>query len=109
MVASDDKDEARSEYEEIRTSDASIPPIDFNILVLSLSTSALMQMGEGPQGDSGEPDSDEPDLDLARQTIDLLGVLEEKTRGNLTGEEERLLHQVLNDLRMRFVRKQATA
>lgn len=104
MAANDDKDEARAEYEETRSSDASIPPIDFNILVLSLSTSALMQMGEGPENDRGEPD-----LDLARQTIDLLGVLEEKTRGNLTGEEERLLHQVLNDLRMRFVRKQASS
>ena len=44
-------------------------------------------------------------LPLARHTIDMLCMLEEKTRGNLTGEEERLLHQVLFDLRMRFARK----
>lgn len=100
MAASDDEDEARQEYEDAR--DVAIPPIDFNILVLSLSTSALMQMGEGPDHDDVEPD-----LALARQTIDLLGVLEVKTRGNLTGAEERLLHQVLTDLRMRFVRKQS--
>ena len=40
---------------------------------------------------------------LARQTIDLLGVLQEKTKGNLDGDEERLLDQVLYDLRLRFV------
>jgi hypothetical protein len=45
------------------------------------------------------------DLGLARQTIDMLAVLEVKTRGNLSGEEERLLHDVLFDLRMRFARK----
>jgi hypothetical protein len=44
-------------------------------------------------------------LPLAKQTIDLLGLLEEKTRGNLTGEEERLMTQILFDLRMRFVEK----
>jgi hypothetical protein len=43
---------------------------------------------------------------MARQTIDLLGLLEEKTKGNLTGAEERLLTQVLFDLRMRFVEAQ---
>jgi len=42
---------------------------------------------------------------MARHTIDMLGILEEKTRGNLTGEEERLLHQVLMDLRLRFTTK----
>ena len=44
-------------------------------------------------------------LAMARHTIDMLCMLEEKTRGNLSGEEERLLHQVLFDLRMRFTRK----
>lgn len=100
MTASDEQDDARADYVKARDADAAIPPIDFNILILSLSTSALMQLGEGP-----DHESTEPDLNLARQTIDLLGVLEEKTRGNLTGEEERLLQQILTDLRVRFVRK----
>lgn len=100
MTARDDEDEARTDYENARDPSVAIPPIDFNILVLSLSTSALMQMGETPDHEQAEPD-----LALARQTIDLLGVLEDKTRGNLTGEEERLLQQVLTDLRVRFVRK----
>lgn len=76
------------------------PPIDFNTFVLSLSTSALMSMGEVDDPATGES---HVNLPLARQTIDLVALLEEKTQGNLTGEEERLLSQVLYDLRMRFV------
>ncbi len=104
MAANDHEDDARTEYEDARDANAAMPPIDFNILVLSLSTSALMQMGEAT-----DQEPMEPDLALARQTIDLLGVLEEKTRGNLSGAEERLLQQVLNDLRVRFVRKHRNA
>lgn len=78
-----------------------IAPLDFNILVLSFNTSALIQLGEG---EGAERDGG-ADLAMARQTIDMLGILEQKTRGNLTGDEERLLHQVLFDLRMRFARK----
>lgn len=73
-------------------------PMDFNLFILSLNASALMHLGE-PIG----PDpSGEVNLPMARQTIDMIALLEQKTRGNLTGEEERLLHQVLFDLRMRF-------
>jgi len=100
MTTGDEQDEARADYANARDRDVTIAPIDFNILILSLSTSALMQMGEGPDDEPAEAD-----LNLARQTIDLLGVLEEKTRGNLTGEEERLLQQILTDLRVRYVRK----
>lgn len=78
-------------------------PVDFNLFVLSLNTSALMHLGEASDSE-GKVQSN---LVLARHTIDMLGVLEEKTRGNLTGDEERLLHQVLFDLRMRFTRKAA--
>jgi hypothetical protein len=78
------------------------PPIDFTMFILSMSTSALMHLGETLPGVPGAP---EVNLPLARQTIDILGVLEEKTRGNLTGEEERLMTQILFDLRMRFLEK----
>ncbi len=82
--------------------DDGVPPIDFTTFVLSLSTSALTHLGEVPA-----PGSDTPhvELALARQTIDLLALLEEKTQGNLTGEEERLLAQVLTDLKLRYVTK----
>ena len=73
-----------------------LPPIDFSTFVVSLRVSAMAHM-------SGERDGADTDLPLARQEIDLLGILEEKTRGNLTGEEELLLSQVLFDLRTRYV------
>jgi hypothetical protein len=77
-----------------------LPGIDFATFVLSLSHGALVHLGDAP-GLNGV--LAESDLELARQTIDLLGVLEEKTRGNLTGDEERILSAALYDLRLRFV------
>jgi hypothetical protein len=79
-----------------------LPTIDFATFVLSLSHSALMHLGEAPDPDTNEVVAN---LALAKQNIDLLGLLEEKTKGNLTGDEERLLAQVLFDLRMRFVER----
>lgn len=77
-----------------------LPAIDFSTFILSLSHSALVHMGEAPLPSGETP---ERDLELAKQTVDLLGLLQEKTKNNLTGDEERLLGQVLFDLRMRFV------
>lgn len=78
----------------------SLPAIDFATFVLSLSHSALVHLGDAPDPSGGVPPRD---VAMAKQTIDLLAVLQEKTTGNLTGEEERLLDQVLYDLRMRYV------
>jgi len=82
-----------------------MPEIDFATFILSLSHSALVNLGEAP-----DPDTQQiaVSLPIAKQNIDLLGLLEEKTKGNLTGDEERLLAQVLFDLRMRFVEKSKT-
>jgi len=76
-----------------------LPRVDFATFILSLSHSALMHLGDAP---NPETNAVERSLPLARQTIDLLELLEEKTRGNLTGDEERLFHQVLDDLRERY-------
>jgi len=78
--------------------DSAAPSIDFNTFVLSLSTSALMCLGK-------LPDAEDATVNLAhaKQSIDCIALLEEKTRGNLTGEEERLISEVLYDLRLRFV------
>ena len=76
-----------------------LAPMDFNVLVLSLRTSAMMHLGKGQDEQGQAPPID---LALARQSIDLLAMLEKKTAGNLTGDEERLLSQVLFDLRMEF-------
>ncbi|MGH7439693.1 MAG: DUF1844 domain-containing protein [Polyangiaceae bacterium] len=80
--------------------DEALPQVDFATFVLSLSHSALMHLGEAPDPETG---SVQKNLPLARQTIDLIAMLEEKTRGNLVGDEERLIGQILFDLRLRFV------
>lgn len=77
-----------------------LPQIDFPTFVLSLSHSALMHLGEAPHPEDGRV---ERNLPLAKQNIDLLGLLEEKTKGNLSGDEESLLSQVLFDVRMRYM------
>ncbi len=77
-----------------------LPAIDFATFVLSMTHSALIHLGDAPNPATG---ATEVDLGMARQTIDILGLLQEKCKGNLTGEEERVLNQSLYDLRMRFV------
>src|SRR5476649_1167476 len=75
--------------------------IDFGTFLLSLGSSALIHLGEAPDPTSGEK---QPiDLILAQQSIDLLAILQEKTRGNLTNDEARFLDTLLYDLRMKFV------
>jgi hypothetical protein len=78
-----------------------LPHLSFSTFVFSLNSSALIHLGDYPDPVSGQV---EPDLDLAKQTVDLLGLLKEKTRGNLTKEEEQLLDAILFDLRMRYVK-----
>jgi hypothetical protein len=77
-----------------------LPKIDFSTFLLSLATSALFHMGmtEGPGGAKGDVN-----LPLARQTIDTLELLEEKTQGNLSDDEAKLLEGILYELRMAFV------
>jgi hypothetical protein len=79
-----------------------LPQVDFSTFILSLSHSVLVHLGEAPHPENGAVLASLP---LAKQTIDLLGLIEDKTRGNLTGEEERLLGQILYDLRMRYVER----
>ncbi len=77
-----------------------LPEVDFTTFVLSLAHSVRVHLGDAPNpGDS----TTSVELPLARQTIDLLALLQDKTRGNLSGEEERILESALFDVRMRFV------
>lgn len=77
--------------------------IDFSTFVLSLGTSALYQLGEIGDFESGAEGPVTPNLPAARQTIDTLEMLTEKTRGNLTDTEAKLLESILYELHMRFV------
>jgi len=78
-----------------------VPEVTFSAFVYSLSTSALVHLGEIPEPITEKMDKNLP---LAKQTIDILGILQEKTKGNLTQEEENLLNSFLYDLRMRYVK-----
>ena len=76
--------------------------ITLSTFVMSLSTQALMCLGEIP---NPLTDKMETDLDAVREFIDILSMLQEKTRGNVDAAEARLFEKVLYDLRMRFVEK----
>ena len=78
-----------------------LPKPDFASLAISLGHSVLFHLGLVADPQTGR--KGERDLPLARQTIDLVEMLEEKTRGNLTPDEARLLEDLLYDLRARFV------
>lgn len=78
-----------------------IPPADFFFLIESILMQAQVQLGLIDLGD--EDDQSEPNLPLARHSIDLLAMLEEKTKGNLTIEEQRFLENGLTELRFRYV------
>ncbi len=78
------------------------PEITFSSLIFSLSSTAFMHLGAIPDPNTGKT---EKDLVLAKQTIDLLGVLREKTRNNLDSEEENLFDHLLYDLRMAYIKE----
>jgi hypothetical protein len=78
-----------------------LPEIDFTNFTLSLSTSALIQLGEIQDPFTQKSAKNLP---LAKQTIDLIGMLKEKTKGNLSPEEEKVIEYVLYDLRIRYVK-----
>ena len=75
--------------------------LSFTAFVLSLASTAAIHFGDLPDPMSGEQAP--LNLDGAAQMIEILGLLEEKTRGNLTAEEREVLEQVLYELRLRFV------
>jgi len=75
-----------------------LPAASFEFLVLSLKVQAEIHLGVIPA-----PDGAEADIHIARHTIDLLKVLQDKTKGNLSLEEQRLLDNTLTELRFRFI------
>ncbi|HSF57624.1 MAG TPA: DUF1844 domain-containing protein [Candidatus Binatia bacterium] len=97
-IADQSKDsEPRNKTE---SSQEPLPEINFSTFVISLSTQALMHLGEIANPLSGKSEVDVP---VAKQMIDILGMLQEKTRGNLDDGEARLMEDLLFDLRMKYV------
>jgi hypothetical protein len=78
-----------------------LPPPDFITLVVSMGASALMYLGDTPDADSEKHGKN---LKLIRHTIDMIEMLEEKTKGNLTSAESKVVKDLLSDLKMRYVR-----
>lgn len=74
--------------------------LDFSTLVLSFATSAMIHMGLSPDPTTKKT---EKHLPIAKQNIDVLEILEAKTRGNLTKDEQALIQNVLSELRLRFI------
>jgi hypothetical protein len=90
--------------EEKREQDAQripLPEVNFNSLIFSLSSSALLNMGDIAEPQTGET---KKDLPMAKYSIDIISMLQEKTKGNLTEEEHKFLDNILADLRLRYVK-----
>ncbi len=83
------------------------PALTFTGFVFSLMHTAAVQLGDAADPGSGKPEA--PNLEAAKQMIDILGLLEEKTRGNLSADERQLLEQGLYELRLRYVEVQGGA
>lgn len=79
-----------------------MPHVSFSTFILSLASSGLVQLGEVPNPETGKV---EPDLVMARHTIDILSMLQHKTRECLDPDESRLMEGILYDLRMKYVLK----
>ncbi|HRK01422.1 MAG TPA: DUF1844 domain-containing protein [Oligoflexia bacterium] len=77
--------------------------LDFTTFVLSISSAVFMGLGLTPRPDSKEK---KVDLELARHNIDLLELIKEKTKGNLSSDEQKLIDNLLYETRMRFVEAQ---
>jgi hypothetical protein len=78
-----------------------LPEVNFSSLILSLSSSSLLHLGEVPDPQTGEK---KKDLALAKHSIDIIAMLKEKTQGNLTDDEQKFIESVLTDLRWRYVK-----
>ncbi len=95
------KEETRTEAPKKGAKTPPLPEINFNSLVFSLSSSALLNFGEIADPQTGQK---RKDLPLAKHAIDTIAMLKGKTKGNLTEEEEKILESVLTDLRWRYVK-----
>jgi hypothetical protein len=85
-----------------RRGEADYPPVTFSDFIVSLSTSVIYHFGDIPDPISKKA---EKNLEAAKQTIDILALLEQKTKGNLDENEKKLMDAILFELRMRYVKE----
>jgi hypothetical protein len=86
----------------VSSRDEGAPGIDFSSFIVSMATRAMMLIGEIPDSQSGRTSEN---FEAAKQMIDILGIIQEKTQGNLTDDEAKLLEEILSNLRLAFVGK----
>lgn len=99
--ATTEKSESAAAQEQEQT-DYQLPEINFPTFIFSLNHSVLVHLGVMEDPSTGKKVKNLP---LAKQTIDILGMLEEKTQGNLTEDEEKMLKNILYDLRMIYIKE----
>jgi hypothetical protein len=95
-------DPRQDEKAQEASTEQAFPELNFSTFVFSLGTSAMYHFGDFPDPMTKKA---ERNLEAAKQTIDILAILKEKTKGNLSDDEERLLESLLYELRMRYVRE----
>jgi hypothetical protein len=94
----------KEKRQEQKTAEAERPPLpegDFNSLIFSLSSSAFFNLGEIADPQTGQK---QKDLPLAKHSIDIIAMLQEKTKGNLSEDEEKFIDNILAELRIRYVK-----
>ncbi len=94
--------ESKRDPKQRETKQKEIPQTDFAYFLSSLSMQAMIALGDLPHPATGQLHMD---LEQARYLVDTLGILQEKTQGNLTSDESRVLEELLYELRMRYVAK----
>lgn len=103
--AAEERSTERASKEDVESTgptEAPLPEVNFPTFILSLNASALVHLGAIEDPGAGKTVKNLP---MAKQTIDILSMLEEKTRGNLSKDEENMLKNILYDLRILFVKE----
>jgi len=101
FATKEEKKEEKKDEDKSQERRVPLPEVTFNGLIFSLSSSALIYLGEIPDPVTKKKVKD---LELAKHTIDTIAMLKEKTKGNLTEEEEKFIESVLVDLKWRYVK-----
>lgn len=96
-----EKEEKKKETGKTKADRHPLPEVNFSSLILSLSSSALLHLGEIADPHTGEK---KKDIALAKHSIDTIAMLREKTKGNLDDEEQKFIDSILTDLRWRYVK-----
>jgi len=100
--AKEPEQQTKEEQKETESTQAPpLPEVNFNSLIFSLSSSALLHMGEITDPQTGEK---RIDLPMAKHSIDIISMLKDKTKGNLDNEEQQFIDNILTDLRLRYVK-----